>query len=129
MPCAVDAISTISNPANTAEAGLVPCAESGISTTWRGARRGPASALRIISIPVSSPCAPAAGCSVTRAIPVTAISACSSSHIRASAPCTWSSGCNGWSCASPARRTTSSLIRGLYFIVHEPSGYSPSSTL
>ena len=59
MPCAVDAISTVSKPANTAEAGLVPCAESGISTFVRRSPRA-ASALRIISMPASSPCAPAA---------------------------------------------------------------------
>ena len=39
-----------------------------------------------------------------------------------SAPWTVSSGCSGCTWAMPGSRATSSLTRGLYFIVHEPSG-------
>ena len=57
-------------------------------------------------MPVSSPCAPAAGCSETASIPLTSASIRSSSHISASAPCASSSGDSGWTSAKPgsARR-------------------------
>ena len=73
-------------------------------------------------MPVSSPCAPAAGWSVTAAMPLISVSHCSSSHSSSSVPCAVSSGASGWSAAKPGSRAAHSLILGLYFMVHEPSG-------
>ena len=39
-----------------------------------------------------------------------------------SAPCTVETGCNGCRSPMPGRRATFSLMRGLCFMVHEPSG-------
>ena len=108
-------------PASVTLAGLVPCAESGISTTDRGS---PAAAwkARIISRPVISPWAPAAGWNVTLAMPVSSVRIPSVSHSMRSAPCTWDSGCQGWRLRKPASAAVSSLTLGLYFIVQDPSG-------
>ncbi len=77
----------------------------------------------MISTPVSSPCAPAAGCSVTAAKPAISASISCSSKISCSAPWTVSSGsCSGWMAAKPGSRAATSLTLGLYFIVHDPSG-------
>ena len=46
----------------------------------------------------------------------------SSSHMTASAPCASSSGANGCRSRNAGRFAIASLMRGLYFIVHEPSG-------
>ena len=85
VPSAPEGISTERKPAKAAVAGLVPWAESGTSTTSRASPRAE-SALRIINMPVSSPWAPAAGCSVTPGMPVIVLSASSSSHTKRSAP-------------------------------------------
>ena len=47
--------------------------------------------------------------------------------MRASAPCSVDSGWYGCSAANAGMRAAHSLIFGLYFIVHEPSGYRPMS--
>ena len=52
-------------------------------------------------MPVSSPWAPAAGCTVTPGMPVIVLSASSSSQMSCSAPWTWFSGCRGWIAAKP----------------------------
>ncbi len=77
---------------------------------------------RISNSPVSSPAAPAAGCSVAAAIPVIAHSASSSSTSTSSQPCTACAGVSGWTAAKAGIALASSQIFGLYFIVHEPSG-------
>ena len=92
-----------------------------MSTVVRG-RPVFSSALRTMRIPASSPCAPAAGCSVTRASPVSSASARSSRHASSSVPCETSSGASGCEAANPGSRAISSFRRGLCFIVQEPSG-------
>ena len=76
----------------------------------------------MISSPVSSPCAPAAGWKVTPAMPVTAQSAPSSSTNSCSAPWVCDSGCSGCNLRNPDMAAASSASLGLYFIEHEPSG-------
>src|SRR5437867_726740 len=70
--------------------------------------------------PASSPWAPAAGWSDTASIPAISARSHASSCMSWSAPCAEASGASGWTLAKPARRATSSLSLGLYFIVHEP---------
>ncbi len=77
---------------------------------------------RINSSPVSSPAAPAAGCNVAAAMPVTSHSASSSSTKICSQPWTSDAGAPGCTMARPGRAATVSHILGLYFMVHEPSG-------
>ena len=72
--------------------------------------------------PVSSPCAPAAGCSVKAAIPVMPHSSCSSSQISRSRPCACDTGCIGCMNANRDHEAMRSLSLGLYFIVQLPSG-------
>ena len=97
-------------------------------TVLRGLPSRVTRCLRIIIIPVNSPCAPAAGCSVTAGRPVISASIWASAYITPSAPCAASSGVSGWSAAKPGIRAAASFSLGLYFIVHDPSGYMPVST-
>jgi hypothetical protein len=90
-------------------------------TLWRGAPWAWCQA-RISSRPVSSPDAPAAGCSVAAAMPVISHSVSSTSTIRANQPWVNEAGAAGWTPANPGRAATASQTLGLYFIVHEPSG-------
>ncbi len=76
----------------------------------------------MISTPVSSPCAPAAGCSVTAAKPAISASISCRLWISAIAPWTLSAAWSGWMAAKPGSRAATSFTLGLYFIVHEPSG-------
>ena len=55
-------------------------------------------------------------------MPAISASICASSCISWSAPCASSGRVSGCSRAKPGTRAMSSLIFGLYFIVHEPSG-------
>ena len=104
-------------------AGFVPWAVSGIDDL--ASRSSPRSSkyARISVRPVSSPCDPAAGCSVTASSPTT------SASIRSQPPHQLERALGALVVlvrvqvaeagrAPPAR----SLTRGLYFIVHEPSG-------
>ena len=75
-----------------------------------------------MSTPASSPWAPAAGCSETASIPAISASMPASSCMTRSAPWLAASGASGCRRPKPAIRAASSLILGLYFIVHEPSG-------
>ena len=75
-----------------------------------------------MSTPASSPCAPAAGWSDTSSIPEISARSRASSCMSWSAPWLAASGANGCRRAKPGSRAMSSLIFGLYFIVHEPSG-------
>ncbi len=100
---------------------MVPCAESGIAIFVRGFP-DLAWCARMISSPVSSPQAPAGGCSVARAIPVISQSARSRRHSSSSAPWVVESGWSGWSRWNPGSCAMASAIFGLYFIEHEPSG-------
>ena len=77
---------------------------------------------RMIRSPVSSPCAPAAGWNVSRAIPVASQSARSSVAEELERPCARSSSHSGCSVANPGSAAASSASFGLYFMVHEPSG-------
>ena len=75
-----------------------------------------------MSTPASSPWAPAAGCSDTASMPAISASIWPSACMSPSAPCGGGSGVSGCRRAKPGSRAMSSLIFGLYFIVHEPSG-------
>ena len=108
-------------PPMTTLAGFVPCAVSGMMMRL-GSRPSARWAARITSRPVSSPWAPAAGCSVVTCRPEISASQRSSSYISSSAPCTSDSGWYGCRPAKPSSRAATSFTRGLYFIVHEPSG-------
>ena len=77
---------------------------------------------RITRRPVSSPHAPAGGCSVARAIPVISQIARSNRHISSRTPCTVDVGCSGWSREKPGIAAALSAAFGLYFIEQEPSG-------
>ena len=76
----------------------------------------------MIRTPVSSPCAPAAGWSVTAAKPAISASSSCSLYISAIAPCVLASGWSGCRAAKPGSRAATSFTFGLYFMVHEPSG-------
>ena len=103
------------------DAGLVPWAASGMTTRRRGSLRASWWA-RMISSPVSSPWAPAAGWKVAAASPVSSHRACSRRASSSSAPCTCSAGWAGCSRANPGRAAAVSATFGLYFMVQEPSG-------
>ncbi len=74
--------------------GLVPCAESGISTLV-GDRPVCWCQARIISRPVSSPAAPAGGCRVAAAIPVMRHRALVKSHRSSNHPWAYGAGVAG----------------------------------
>ena len=76
----------------------------------------------MISSPVSSPDAPAGGCSVARCMPVISHSARSRRYSSSSAPWTLSSGWCGCSRWNPGMAAMVSATFGLYFIEHDPSG-------
>jgi len=79
-----------------AEAGLVPCADSGTRTILRASASPLATIAALITImPQASPCAPALGDMATASIPVMTISQRASSAISSSAPCTVDCGCKG----------------------------------
>jgi hypothetical protein len=103
-------------------AGFVPCAESGMTTRLRASPFATWYARNTMSA-VSSPCAPAAGCSVTRGRPETAASAYDRPTMSSSAPCVVDT---GWYGCSPAKPSSFNL--GLYFMVQLPKGYGPLST-
>ncbi len=113
-----------------ADAGFVPCAESGISSSLRCSHSCVIHLWysRITITPVYSPWAPAAGWSVTASIPVISASHCSSSHISSNAPWHVDASCNGCSQEKPLRPAAKSLTTGLYFIVQLPRGYVPDET-
>ena len=108
-------------PHKFAVAGLVPWAESGKITFFRCFPWDEWYAW-IMSIPANSPCAPAAGCKLTCAIPLISLRYSCSSNISWRLPCDRVSGVYGWCCANPGREAVSLLTFGLYFIVQEPSG-------
>ena len=80
LPSRVLATTTTRMPAMTALAGLVPCADAGISTTSRCVSPRSRWYARITISPANSPCAPEFGCSDTAAKPVISQSAASSSR-------------------------------------------------
>ena len=104
-----------------AVAGLVPCADSGTSTTERLEPFASCAAL-IASMPHNSPCAPAFGLIATECMPVSSSRYPASASINCRAPCTVDCGCSGWISPKPGSRAIFSLSRALCFIVHEPSG-------
>ncbi len=121
-PRSFDLTVTALKPANDADAGFVPWAESGTITSSRWP--SPLSkwyALKIIKA-VHSPWAPAAGCNVTSSIPVISLSSSCKLYTISKEPWTCPSSCKGCDSANPGMRATFSLILGLYFIVHDPSG-------
>ena len=126
-PSDFDAMVTGFMPAITTEAGLVPWAESGMSTSMRSASPLARWKARMASMPRNSPWAPAAGCRLQAAKPVISHKA-SWSNLRAqSNPWMSASSCSGWRVVKPGRAATRSLIRGLYFMVQLPRGYRPRS--
>ena len=90
------------SPAIVTLAGLVPCAVSAVMIVSRCSPSPRSAKYARISIrPVSSPCEPAAGCSVTAGRPATSARICCSSHISSSAPWAPSSSWCGCRCAKP----------------------------
>ncbi len=77
---------------------------------------------RMSSNPVSSPAAPAGGCRVAAAMPVTEHSSVSSSNSSSNHPWIAETGAAGCAPARPASAAASSQSFGLYFIVHDPNG-------
>ena len=73
-------------------------------------------------MPVSSPCAPAAGWRLIAPKPLISFSSSASSHISSRLPWLSASGSSGCDSANPGSRAAHSLTFGLYFIVHDPSG-------
>ena len=116
-------ISRVTKPAIVADAGFVPCAVSGSSTSVRSPS-SPRSRkyARTISIAAYSPWAPAAGWRDTSGSPVMRERIRSSRQITSSDPCTVASGWYGCTPVAPALRASSSVTLGLYFMVQEPSG-------
>ena len=93
------------SPAIVTLAGFVPCAVSAVMIVSRCSPSPRSAKYARISIrPVSSPCEPAAGCSVTAGRPATSARICCSSHISSSAPCAPSSSWCGWRLANPGSR-------------------------
>jgi hypothetical protein len=80
FPSLVLATTRTRMPAMTALAGLVPCADAGISTTSRCVSPRSRWYRRITISPANSPCAPEFGCRDTPAKPVIAASIASSSR-------------------------------------------------
>ncbi len=92
LPRSVVATFSSLYPAIVTLAGLVPCAVSAVMIVSRCSPSPRSAKYARISIrPVSSPCEPAAGCSVTAGRPATSARICCSSHISSSAPCAPSS--------------------------------------
>ena len=121
MPRSSEGTATARKPQSAAEAGLVPWAVSGMRILCRWLPRWRWQAWKM-SMPVSSPWAPAAGCRLTASRPVILASMPCSSNSRRSAPWpSWSASME-WAAARAGVAAWRSLVRGLYFIVHEPSG-------
>ena len=74
------------------------------------------------STPVNSPCAPAAGWKVMPSMPVISQRYCAATSSTSRQPSVAFSGARGWTEAKPGSAAISSSMRGLYFIVQEPSG-------
>ncbi len=106
----------------TAEAGLVPCAETGIRQTFLRPSPRDACQARITSNPVNSPWEPALGCSDTAARPVIPVSQRSRSRISSWYPVAWSGGAKGCRSASSGHDNGTISAVAFNFIVHEPSG-------
>ena len=121
LPCSSHLTTTGSNPACTHDAGFVPWAEAGISSTLRSGACC-ASQARITTKPVYSPAAPDVGCNVQASKPVIWQSICFSSSSIWIYPCACSCGTNGWIDKNPGKVIGSIAEAGLSFIVHEPSG-------
>ena len=121
MPSAFFSILIAVSPLSAHVAGLVPWALSGMNT-FLGERPCDWWKARIIMIPVSSPCAPAEGWSEQPSIPLTSQSMSASLPMISRVPCASASGVIGWRWRNPGIRAAHSLILGLYFMVHDPSG-------
>jgi hypothetical protein len=75
-----------------------------------------------MATPANSPCAPAIGVSETAFMPVTSRRISCSSHMQDRKPWPVDSGASGWRLMKPGSIASVLQARGLYFIVHEPSG-------
>src|SRR3990172_3390735 len=82
----------------------------------------------MIRSPVSSPAAPAGGWKVAAAMPVSRHRMSSAATSTSRAPWARRSGVAGWRSRNPPCSAAQSHTLGLYFIVHDPSGYAPRST-
>ena len=101
---------------------MYTCAASGTRISVRAVSPRDWWYARIIATPANSPCAPAIGVSDTPAMPVTAFSISCSSYRHARKPWLRSTGARGWRARSSGSIASVLHARGLYFIVHEPSG-------
>ena len=115
-------ISFTTQPHMFAVAGLVPCAASGTMTSVRPVSPRASWYAFIIATPASSPCAPAIGVSDTPRMPVTSLSISCSSYMHSRNPWPWLTGPSGCRPANSGSNASALQARGLYFIVHEPSG-------
>ena len=122
VPSALLFTSTTSKPHTAADAGLVPCAESGTITFVRFSSLRLSCQPFIIINPVSSPCAPAKGFRVKASKPVSSHRDFSNAFSNSNAPLTVDSGWRGCRLVNAGSAAISSLMIGLYFIVQLPSG-------
>src|SRR5205823_10202779 len=121
-PSFKQATDTTLNPAMTALAGFVPCADVGMRHTLRCASPREAWYSRIASKPANSPCDPALGCSDTAAKPVISASHSSSCLQISMYPTVCSPGANGCNLETSGHEIGNIAAVAVDFIVHEPSG-------
>jgi hypothetical protein len=122
QPCSSSPISLAPKSAMVAVAGFVPCAVEGTRTVVLPSSPLSSKNFLTIRMLVSSPCAPASGCSETAGRPETSERKPCSSCMTSSAPCACASGWSGME-AGEARRVRGDLVgAGLCFIVQEPKG-------
>ena len=122
QPSGPEGMFTTVKPAMTAEAGLVPWAESGTMILVRAVSFRCVWYALMSSRPVNSPWAPAAGWKVMASMPVISPRSLAEASSTSRQPWTVPSGWRGWIWAKPGRLAMSSLILGLYFMVQEPRG-------
>ncbi len=122
LPCSSHLTTTGVKPACTQEAGLVPCADSGIRRTVRCVCLRARRYSRMTTRPVYSPAAPEVGCMVTPSKPVMTASCCPSSENISKKPPTCLTGASGCAAVQPAAVMGIIAAAGLSFIVQEPSG-------
>ena len=122
LPRSSHATATTWQPAITALAGFVPCAETGMRHTSRCAWPRDSWYARMTSNPVCSPAAPEFGWSDTAGRPVISASHFCSPANSSAYPSACSGGTNGCRFARSGHEIGSIKTVPLSFIVHEPSG-------
>mmetsp|Transcript_14860 Transcript_14860/g.59554 ORF Transcript_14860/g.59554 Transcript_14860/m.59554 type:complete len:233 (+) Transcript_14860:2768-3466(+) len=121
FPAASDFTVTTLSPAMTAEAGFVPCAETGMRQTSRCSPPVARWYSRIANKPAYSPEAPELGWTETAWKPVILARSAQSESIISRYPSTWSAGAKGCMLHVSGHVTGIISAVALSFIVHEPS--------